>query len=164
MFVTSLKTNRQWPEFECKKKKIVLQFLVYQRHFMSSIEQADSSRVLHFPSAVWSSLVASTFQRKIISANFKAKKIIALRCELKDLKAETAGHSASSWFRGIGVEIRAAYGASCRGKSKRVQEKFHTLEKKVVERDLRSARSRLCESTFLQEFISTSALAPSLVL
>ena len=36
--------------------------------------------------------------------------------------------------------------------------------KKVIGLDLLSARSKLCESTFLQESVSTSAPAPSLVL
>ena len=31
---------------------------------------------------------------------------------------------------------------------------FHTLEQKVVERDLRATRSKLCESTFLQECVA----------
>ena len=49
-------------------------------------------------------------------------------------------------------------------KAKEYREKFHTLEKKrVVERDFTLGSSILCESTFLQESVSTSALAPSLV-
>ena len=84
----------------------------------------------------------------------KADKIIALRCELEGLKAEK---SDAQQARGH-AEIRAA---SAEGKAKEYSDKFHTLEQKAVKRDLRAARSKLCESTFLQESVATSALAPS---
>ena len=126
------KKNCQWPELECKKetKKIVLQFLVYQRHFVSSIEQADSFLVLHFPSALWSSPVASTVQSKIIRANLKAKTIIALRRPavrtggFKGWNGRTLSKLVVPWRFGQLTALHAE------GKAKEYREKIHTLEKK----------------------------------
>ena len=53
-------------------------------------------------------------------------------------------------------------GSRAEGKAKEYWAKFHTLEKKPqVEQDLRAFRSKLCESTFLQESVLASALTPS---
>ena len=84
----------------------------------------------------------------------KADNIIALRCELEGLKAEKSDAQQARRR----AEIRAA---RAEGKAKEYRKKFHTLEQKAVERDLRTARSKLCESTFLQESVADSALAPS---
>ena len=67
----------------------------------------------------------------MMSANLKAKKIIALRYELEGLKAETAGRSASPRFRGdSGSSQRLTQ--SLGGKRKRAQgEVSCTREKKL---------------------------------
>ena len=87
----------------------------------------------------------------------KADKIIALHCELEGL--ESVKSDAKQARRR--AEIRAARRASAEGKAKEYREKFHTLEKKAVERDLRASRSKSCESTFLQESVAAAVLAPS---
>ena len=97
-----------------------------------------------------------------MSANLKAKKIIALRYEVKGLKAETARRSASSWFRGDSGSSRRLT-----QREKQIvhcdREKFHTLEIKSSQ-----ARFAFCSERFLSKFceesVLTSALAPFLVL
>ena len=161
MFVTSLKKNCQRPELECKKKrkKRVLQFLVYQRHFMSSIERADSSWVLHFPSALWSSLVA----KKNDERKLESQKIIALRYKVEGLKAASPetrfdnGRTPSKlvvpWRLG---QLTAPH----------AEVKVFTHSRKKVARFAFCSEqfpSKFCESTFLQESVSNSSLAQSLI-
>ena len=147
--------------------------------FMSSIEQADSSRVLHSGTShplsgesgphLWQA--PFKLQRRMMSANSKAKRSSPCGYEVESLKAETAVRSASSWFRrDSGSSRRLRQREFLREKQQSTGRRFtHSKKKK---RDLRSARSnfrliiprKFCESTFLQESVSTSALAPSLVL
>ena len=97
-------------------------------------------------------LTASTVQRKVKEG--KANNIIALHCKLEGLKAEK--------FDALQARCRAEIQAAhAKRKAKDYTEKFHILEKKSVERDLRSAWNKLCESTFLQESVAASAFAPS---
>ena len=143
-----------------KKKKKTMAVLGLSASFY---ELNRTSRFFPGPALPIRSLVLTCCKRcskKIISANVKAKKIFALRYELESLKAETEARGS--------VKIRAAHGASRRGTSTKVQGEVYTLEKKS-----RRARfafcseqfpSKLCGSTFLQEYVSTSALAPSLLL
>ena len=51
--------------------------------------------------------------------------------------------------------------AHAEGKAKEYREKFHTIEKKAVERDLGAAQSKLCGSTFLEESVPAPLPAPS---
>ena len=92
----------------------------------------------------------------------KADKIIALRLnmqrfELKGLKVEKSDAQQARRR----VEIRTARAEGKLKEYTQYRDKFHTLEPKAVERDLRAARSKLCESSFLQESVAASSLAPS---
>ena len=151
---------RTWLEIS-----LALQFLVQQRHFMSSIEhvpvvQRSDSSCTGTANLRSDSLKRTTKRgtrgRDRLKKNNKRKadKIIALRCELEGLKAEKSDAQQARRQ----AEIRAA---SAEGKAKEYREKFHTFEQKALERDLRAAQSKLCESAFLQESVAASALAPS---
>ena len=144
-----------------RSSPLALQFLVQQRHFMSSIEQvpvvqrSDSSCTAHprsDPLKRTSKRGTRGKDRSKKNNKRKADKIIALRCELEDLKAEKSD-ALQARRR---AEIRAA---RAEGKAKEYRKRFH--EQKAVERDLRAARSKLSESAFLQESVAASALAPS---
>ena len=139
-----------------RSSPLALQFLVQQRHFMSSIEQvpvvprSDSFCTSH----PCSDPLKRTTDGSKENNKRKAYKIIALRCELEGLKAEKSDAQQARRQ----AEIRAA---SAEGKAKEYRENFHTFEQKALERDLRAARSKLCEATFLQEPVAASSLAPS---
>ena len=149
----------------CQSSPLALQFLVQQRQSIGSIEQfpvvvqrSDSSCTAHPRSDPLKRTTKSGTRGKDSSKKNnkrKADKIIALRCELEGLKAEKSDSQQAL----RSAEIRAA---SAEGKAKKCSDKFHTLKQKAVERDLRAARARskLCESTFLQESVVASALAP----
>ena len=123
---------------------------------LTSSIRSKVSLFLHFQSVILlkeqpnAVLVERTVQRKIISA--KAYKIIALSCELEGLKAKKSNAQQVCCL----AEIQVA----C-AEGKKYREKFCTLEIKAVERDLRAEHSKLCESTFLQESVAASVLAPS---
>ena len=77
----------QCPELESKKSFCsILQFLVHQRHFMSSIEQADSSctsRLLSAPLNGTTKHDTCGKHRSKKNNTRKANKTIALRCKLE---------------------------------------------------------------------------------
>ena len=79
------------------------------------------------------------------------------RFELKGLKVEKSDAQQARRR----VEIRTARAEGKLKEYTQYRDKFHTLEPKAVERDLRAARSKLCESSFLQESVAASSLAPS---
>ena len=120
---------------------LALQVLVQQRHFMSSIEQvpvvqrSDYSCTSHprsDPLRRTTKRGTRGKHRSKKNKKRKANKIIALRCEVEGLKAEKSDAQKA--------RRRAASGDS---KAKEYREKFHTLEQKAVERDLRAVRSKL---------------------